>query len=330
VGVEDVVAVKALEFGLVPPIANIQEGFEPDPELGDLNLSHGGKYPLQYSLRLGAGFGSQIALSLLRKIAGQGERVDKDRYSRWLSGISGYASNELEIVQRTLRIKNQGASAQKPAASRWQFGQGPTLFAVSVQTAPDSLAQPVVPALPQEQPQPAAMQAVIDDEEIKTYVLAAVSQKTGYPVEVLDLELDLEADLGIDTVKQAELFAAIRSQYGIARREDLRLSDYNTLAKVIGFVRDSLGAPIASSIIPESTAQPAASLSMSPVPLQNAAELPVGKPEINSGQQVQSPQPQPAMGAGQASLEEIKAYVLGAVSQKTGYPVEVLDLDLDL
>ena len=51
---------------------------------------------------------------------------------------------------------------------------------------------------------------------------------------------DLEADLGIDTVKQAELFAAIRGQYGIARREDLRLWDYNTLAKVIQFVKDAL------------------------------------------------------------------------------------------
>ena len=71
-------------------------------------------------------------------------------------------------------------------------------------------------------------------------MLSAVSEKTGYPTEVLDLDLDLEADLGIDTVKQAELFAAIRTQYGIARREDLRLSDYNTLAKVIHFVEDAL------------------------------------------------------------------------------------------
>ena len=28
------------------------------------------------------------------------------------------------------------------------------------------------------------------------------------PAELLDLDLDLEADLGIDTVKQAEVFAA--------------------------------------------------------------------------------------------------------------------------
>ena len=40
-----------------------------------------------------------------------------------------------------------------------------------------------------------------------------VSAQTGYPPEMLDLELDLEADLGIDTVKQAETFAAVRDAY---------------------------------------------------------------------------------------------------------------------
>ncbi len=67
-----------------------------------------------------------------------------------------------------------------------------------------------------------------------------VSEKTGYPVEMLDLDLDLEADLGIDTVKQAELFAAVRTYYDIPRREDLILADYNTLSKVIGFIESSL------------------------------------------------------------------------------------------
>ena len=36
---------------------------------------------------------------------------------------------------------------------------------------------------------------------------------------MLDLDLDLEADLGIDTVKQAEMFAAIREIYDIPRDE---------------------------------------------------------------------------------------------------------------
>ena len=65
-GIEDVVAVKALETGCVPPVANFKEV---DPELGALNLSKGGAYPVEYALRLGAGFGSQISMTLLHWVA---------------------------------------------------------------------------------------------------------------------------------------------------------------------------------------------------------------------------------------------------------------------
>jgi hypothetical protein len=46
---------------------------------------------------------------------------------------------------------------------------------------------------------------------------------------MLDLDLDLEADLGVDTVKQAELFAAIREIYSIPRDSNLKLRDFPTL-----------------------------------------------------------------------------------------------------
>ena len=312
VGVEDVVAVKALEYGIVPPIANIQDGFEPDPELGDLNLSHGGKFPVQFSLRLGAGFGSQIAMTLLRKVPGQAERVDNTIYTRWLSDVSGYPTAELEISQRTLRIKNQGLPTNKPLTSRWQFGQGPTLWAAKPSAAvatsmdiPQPVAQPAVPQPPEVNAQPSFATRPADTEEIKAFVLSTVSEKTGYPPEVLDPDLDLEADLGIDTVKQAELFASIRGQYGIARREDLRLSDYNTLAKVFRFVEDSLDSPSGPITTAQAAPQPDVPITTANEPVKT--EAPVS-----------------------ASTEEIKTYVLSVVSEKTGYPPEVLDPDLDL
>ena len=46
-------------------------------------------------------------------------------------------------------------------------------------------------------------------------MLSIVAETTGYPPEMLDLELDLEADLGVDTVKQAEVFAAVRNAFDI-------------------------------------------------------------------------------------------------------------------
>ena len=67
-------------------------------------------------------------------------------------------------------------------------------------------------------------------------MLEIVAEQTGYPSDLLDLDLDLEADLGIDTVKQAETFAAIRAAYDIERDDRLALRDYPTLRHVIAFV----------------------------------------------------------------------------------------------
>jgi 3-oxoacyl-(acyl-carrier-protein) synthase len=105
-GIEDVVAVKALETGCVPPVANFKEV---DPELGPLNLSKGGAYPVEYALRLGAGFGSQISMTLLRWVAtkdgvrprpnalGYRSRIaDTGAWNAWVSQVAGHPAAELE------------------------------------------------------------------------------------------------------------------------------------------------------------------------------------------------------------------------------------------
>ena len=47
-------------------------------------------------------------------------------------------------------------------------------------------------------------------DEIETHVLTRLCDMTGYDKEDLELDFDLEGDLGIDTVKQAELFADLK------------------------------------------------------------------------------------------------------------------------
>ena len=79
-GIEDVVAVKALETGCVPPVANFKEI---DPELGQLNLSKGGVYPVEYALHLGAGFGSQISMTLLHWVQDERRRSSQPQQP-WL------------------------------------------------------------------------------------------------------------------------------------------------------------------------------------------------------------------------------------------------------
>ena len=113
-GVEDVLAIKALETGIVPPVPNYKV---PDPTLGNLNLSKGGSYPVEFALRLAAGFGSQIALSMIRwtPMPGKAHRapnqlgyayriIDPQAWQAWLDGLSGSAGSALEVDHRRLRI----------------------------------------------------------------------------------------------------------------------------------------------------------------------------------------------------------------------------------
>jgi len=90
-------------------------------------------------------------------------------------------------------------------------------------------------------------------------VLAIVAHQTGYPPDMLDLRLDLEADLGIDTVKQAEMFAAVREAWSIPRVDNLQLRDFPTLQHVIGFVRahrPNTAAPAPTAPTPDAPAPP--------------------------------------------------------------------------
>ena len=93
-----------------------------------------------------------------------------------------------------------------------------------------AVSQPPAPA-PQPPPTPAG-------DPVADRIVSLVAEQTGYPEDMLDLDLDLEADLGIDTVKQAETFAAIRDEFDIPARDDLNLRSYNTMEKVIGFVKE--------------------------------------------------------------------------------------------
>ncbi|HEU4424451.1 MAG TPA: acyltransferase domain-containing protein, partial [Pilimelia sp.] len=227
-GVEDVVAVKSLETGLVPPVPNFKE---PDPELGRLNLSTGGSYPVRYALRLAAGFGSQIAMALLRWTPmpdgrhrsptelGYAYRIaDPAAWQRWLSTVAGRADATLEVVQRRLRVTD---GAVPPRASV----TAPVAVAPVTVAPPVTVGSPVAEPAPAEPavvtapvavaaPEPVAAAAPASDE-VTDVVVGIVSQLTGYPPDLLDVDLDLEADLGVDTVKQAEVFAAVRERFGV-------------------------------------------------------------------------------------------------------------------
>jgi NAD(P)-dependent dehydrogenase (short-subunit alcohol dehydrogenase family)/4'-phosphopantetheinyl transferase EntD len=83
---------------------------------------------------------------------------------------------------------------------------------------------------------------VADASEVLAALLAVVSAKTGYDVAELDPSYELEADLGIDTVKQAEIFGEVRARYGLGRDDSFRLADYPTLSGLAGWLAAQVAA----------------------------------------------------------------------------------------
>jgi acyl transferase domain-containing protein/NAD(P)-dependent dehydrogenase (short-subunit alcohol dehydrogenase family) len=51
-----------------------------------------------------------------------------------------------------------------------------------------------------------------DQKDIENHLLSTVSQLTGYPVEMLALDMDIETDLGIDSIKRVEILSALEEK----------------------------------------------------------------------------------------------------------------------
>ncbi|MFM7370739.1 MAG: phosphopantetheine-binding protein, partial [Sphaerospermopsis kisseleviana] len=49
--------------------------------------------------------------------------------------------------------------------------------------------------------------------DLSNILLNIVSDKTGYPVEMLELSMDIEADLGIDSIKRVEILGGLLELY---------------------------------------------------------------------------------------------------------------------
>jgi phosphopantetheine--protein transferase-like protein len=80
-------------------------------------------------------------------------------------------------------------------------------------------------------------------EEVKEALLHLVSDRTGYPPEMIDLNLDLEADLGIDSIKRVEILGSFQQQTGFLEAGDMdQLSSRKTLQGVIDFVVERMRA----------------------------------------------------------------------------------------
>ncbi|MDN3028374.1 acyltransferase domain-containing protein [Streptomyces sp. S.PB5] len=83
----------------------------------------------------------------------------------------------------------------------------------------------------------AAPNAALDRDEVFAELRTLYAQALEYPEEVFEAGVQLEAELGVDSVKQVELLSRVSKRYGLPPREDdFRLAPYNTLDAIAGFV----------------------------------------------------------------------------------------------
>ncbi|MGD8251400.1 MAG: SDR family NAD(P)-dependent oxidoreductase [Desulfobacterales bacterium] len=138
-------------------------------------------------------------------------------------------------------------------------------------------------------PRPAA-----SDADLADTLLSVVSDLTGYPQTMLNLDMDIEADLGIDSIKRVEILSAIEEKLphlqGVSPEE---LVEMSTLGQIAARLSASSAADNRVPITP-------------PPP---------------------SPPQTPPPASGDVGVETILSQV---VSELTGYPVDMLNADMDM
>jgi acyl carrier protein len=154
-------------------------------------------------------------------------------------------------------------------------------------------------------------QSTIDNSpDLHAIMMAVVTEKTGYPTEMLERGMALDTDLGIDSIKRVEILAAVRERVPALPEFDTNImGSLRTLGEIVDYMDGQLGEkqlPMVNgqlSIVNEST--PA-----SPSLTINNQQLTIG------------------------TSPDLHAIMMAVVTEKTGYPTEMLErgmaLDTDL
>jgi malonyl CoA-acyl carrier protein transacylase/acyl carrier protein len=196
--------------------------------------------------------------------------------------------------------------ADAPAPTVWQM-------------QPEPVAEVTTPAVKEVEvtPTPAPVAApIVNIAELGNNLLAIISDKTGYPVEMLELEMDMEADLGIDSIKRVEILGGLQEMYPDLPKPNLEeLAEKRTIGQIIEFLQVMAGNSQAVEVAPSPVEQPApVAVVAPPAPEPVAVVETIAESEITDT----------------ADYADIAQTLLNITSEKTGYPVEMLELEMDM
>ncbi|MGE4632332.1 MAG: SDR family NAD(P)-dependent oxidoreductase [Planctomycetota bacterium] len=145
--------------------------------------------------------------------------------------------------------------------------------------------------------------------EIRSTIVEVVAEKTGYPESAVGTDLDLEADLGIDSIKRVEILSALRErQPQLPAIPPELLGTLRTIDAIADWYQ---------------TEQPESQPPSAPVPETHP---------ISSVPPVATPASPVAVESTAASgqTDTLTVTIQQVVAEKTGYPVTAIGTDLDL
>ncbi|MCL1067075.1 phosphopantetheine-binding protein [Shewanella olleyana] len=243
---------------------------------------------------------SQNALSML---TGQAPVVNPPVAAKPVVTTPVIAAPVVEAVKVTAPVQAPTAQAPAVQASITQTAAKPAAMAapaprIEPVKAPAPVAAPVVaPAV--------AAPTGLSAETVLNTMLEVVAEKTGYPTEMLELSMDMEADLGIDSIKRVEILGTVQDELPtLPELSPEDLAECRTLGEIVSYMGSKLPAAGAmNNKLPTSAAAGSASVAS---PVQSAA---------------------PASGL---SAETVLNTMLEVVAEKTGYPTEMLELSMDM
>lgn len=203
-----------------------------------------------------------------------------------------------------VKLSGNGNGQVYPAAPQSAASQPVKEAVVPVQPVQQAAALAVKAELPAKETPAAATAPAASGVTVKDLTLALleiVSEKTGYPVETLELDMDMEADLGIDSIKRVEILGGMQTKFPELPKVDATvLAELRTLGQIIEKMGES------GAAAPTPAAEP-------PAPVKASQAQPTAQPM-----------------AAVVDREQVTQALLAVVSEKTGYPVETLELDMDM
>ncbi|MFN6565882.1 polyketide synthase [Dendronalium sp. ChiSLP03b] len=163
----------------------------------------------------------------------------------------------------------------------------------------------------------------IDVSDLDKNLLAITSEKTGYPVEMLELDMDMEADLGIDSIKRVEILGALQEMYPDLPKPNLEeLAELRTIGQVVEYLQSHASRSVSVEIAINEVQQTSQTTILAPatVTVVTTPE-PVVSPVITETEVEETTTNEYA---------DLGQTLLAITSEKTGYPVEMLELDMDM